>query len=78
VVLKSFFERRSLKLIDSTLELGRHNGQVLLGDEISPDSCRLLDTKTNKKLDSEQVHEDLDCTRGVYEEIRNRVFAKVA
>jgi phosphoribosylaminoimidazole-succinocarboxamide synthase len=78
VVLKSFFERRSLKLIDSTLEFGRHNGQVLLGDEISPDSCRFLDKKTNKKLDAEQVREDSDGIRGVYEEIRNRVFAKVA
>jgi phosphoribosylaminoimidazole-succinocarboxamide synthase len=78
VVLKSFFERRSLKLIDSRLRFGRHNGQVLLGDEISPDSCRLWDAKKNKKLDPEPIREDLEGVRGVYEEIRSRVFAEVA
>jgi phosphoribosylaminoimidazole-succinocarboxamide synthase len=78
VVLKSFFERRGLKLIDCTLAFGRHNGQIMLGDEISPDSCRFWDTKTNKKLNPEQVREDLDGVHGVYEEVRNRVFAKVA
>jgi phosphoribosylaminoimidazole-succinocarboxamide synthase len=78
VVLKSFFQRRGLKLIDCTLEFGRHNGQIMLGDEISPDSCRFWDTKTNKKLNLEQVREDLDGAHGVHEEVRNRVFAKVA
>ena len=78
VVLKSFFERWNLKLIDLTLMFGRHDGQILVGDEISLDSCRFWDSKTNKKLDPERVREDLDGVREVYEEVRNRVFAKVA
>jgi phosphoribosylaminoimidazole-succinocarboxamide synthase len=78
VVLKSFFVRRNLKLIDLTLRFGRHDGQILVGDEISPDSCRFWDSKTNKKLDPERVREDLDGVRDVCEEVRNRVFAKAA
>ena len=78
VVLKSFFERRGLRLVDFTLEFGRHNGQILLGDEISPDTCRLWDRKTDKRLDGERNRQDVDGLREVYEEIRNRVFTKVA
>jgi phosphoribosylaminoimidazole-succinocarboxamide synthase len=78
VVLKSFFERRNLKLVDFTLEFGRQSGKILLGDEISPDTCRLWDTKTNKKFDVERSQQDLDGVRGMYEEIRDRVFTKVA
>jgi len=78
VVLKSFFERRNLKLVDFTLEFGRQSGKVLLGDEISPDTCRLWDTKTNKKFDVERSQQDLDGVRGMYEEIRDRVLTKVA
>jgi phosphoribosylaminoimidazole-succinocarboxamide synthase len=77
VVLKSFFERRSLKLVDFTLEFGRQSGKILLGDEISPDTCRLWDTKTGKKFDVEHPEQDLDGVRGIYEEIRDRVFTKV-
>lgn len=78
VVLKSFFERRNLKLVDLTLEFGRHNGQILLGDEISPDTCRLWDTKTNKRFDFDPSKQDLEGMHGMYEEVRDRVFTKVA
>jgi phosphoribosylaminoimidazole-succinocarboxamide synthase len=78
VVLRSFFERRGIRLVDCTLEFGRHNGQILLGDEVSPDTCRLWDTKTQKKLNGERVREDPAALEAVYEEIRNRVFMKIA
>lgn len=78
VVLKSFFARRGIKLIDVTLEFGRHKGQVLLGDEISPDTCHLWDGKTNRKLDLDFFRQDSDDARVAYEDLRNRVCAKVA
>ena len=78
VVLRSFFERRNLKLLDFALEFGRHRGKILLGDEISPDTCRLWDSRTNKKLDADHFRQDSDSMREAYEEIRNRVFTKVA
>ena len=78
VVLKSFFGRREIKLVDLTLEFGRHNGLILLGDEITPDTCRLWDRKTNKKLSAEHFRQDVEAMSGVYEEIRNRVCTKVA
>lgn len=78
VVLKSFFERRGIRLVDCRLEFGRHNGQILLGDEISPDTCRLWDSKTNKKLEAHRFEQDFEGLSEAYEEIRNRVLAKVA
>lgn len=50
-VLRSFAERRRLRLVDMWLEFGRADGQILLGDEISPDTCRFLDTETNQLFD---------------------------
>ncbi len=77
-VLKSFFERRGIKLVDFKLEFGRHKGQILLGDEISPDTCRFWDTQTDKKLDKDRFRQDLGDSREAYVEIRDRVCKKVA
>ena len=48
-ILRPFFEERELDLIDFKLEFGRSRGKILLGDEISPDTCRLVDIGTDKK-----------------------------
>ncbi len=55
-ILKTYFERRNIKLVDIQLEFGRANGQVLIGDEISLDTCTLWDAKnhTNAKSKNNQ------------------------
>ncbi|MFQ5751245.1 MAG: phosphoribosylaminoimidazolesuccinocarboxamide synthase, partial [bacterium] len=59
-VLKSFFERRNLLLVDFKLEFGRaKSGKITLGDEISPDTCRLWDVETGEKLDKDRFRQDL-------------------
>ncbi|WP_301008504.1 phosphoribosylaminoimidazolesuccinocarboxamide synthase, partial [Helicobacter japonicus] len=59
-ILKAFFDKRELKLVDFKLEFGRDNeGNIILADEISPDSCRFWDKNTNQKLDKDRFRQDL-------------------
>ncbi|NTV45321.1 MAG: phosphoribosylaminoimidazolesuccinocarboxamide synthase, partial [Chlorobiales bacterium] len=74
-VLKDFFAKRELKLVDFKLEFGRHKGQILLGDEISPDTCRFWDATTGKKLDKDRFRFDLGNVEEAYQEVLNRVLA---
>lgn len=74
-VLKSFFYRRNLLLVDFKLEFGRNKaGKLTLGDEISPDTCRFWDRETHEKLDKDRFRQDLGNVEGAYEEIRHRVL----
>ncbi len=74
-ILKAFFERRNLRLVDFKLEFGRNkDGKILLGDEISPDTCRLWDIHTGEKMDKDRFRFDLGGVEEAYEEIRRRVF----
>ncbi len=73
-ILRDYFFSKSLKLVDFKLEFGRHNGQILLGDEISPDTCRLWDMETNKKLDKDRFRFDLGHVEDAYLEVRNRLL----
>lgn len=73
-VLRDYFLSKGLKLIDFKLEFGRHDGLILLGDEISPDTCRLWDAETNKKLDKDRFRLDLGGVEEAYLEVRNRVL----
>ncbi len=73
--LKPFFKKRSLKLVDFKLEFGKDGkGKILLGDEITPDTCRLWDTKTNEKLDKDRFRFDLGKVDETYVEVRKRVL----
>ena len=72
-VLKDFFSKRNLELVDFKLEFGRHNGEILLGDEISPDTCRLWDKSTQKKLDKDRFRRDLGDVEEAYQEVLRRV-----
>ena len=74
-VLKSFFSRRELQLVDFKLEFGRHDGDILLGDEISPDTCRFWDASTGEKLDKDRFRFELGNVEGAYEEVRSRICA---
>lgn len=74
-VLKEFFLKQNIKLIDFKLEFGRFNGEILLADEISPDTCRFWDAKTNEKLDKDRFRRDLGNVKEAYIEILNRIGA---
>jgi len=73
-LLTQFFIERGLKLVDFKLEFGRDkDGNIILADEISPDTCRLWDSKTNKKLDKDRFRFDLGEVEESYKEIKKRI-----
>jgi len=72
-LLIPFFSSIDIDLVDFKLEFGLHKGEVLLGDEISPDSCRLWDSKTGKKLDKDRFRFDLGNVEESYNEVLKRV-----
>nr|WP_307990514.1 phosphoribosylaminoimidazolesuccinocarboxamide synthase [uncultured Niameybacter sp.] len=72
-VLKEYFDKIGVKLIDFKIELGRVDGRIILADEISPDTCRFWDKETNKKLDKDRFRRDLGGVEEVYQEMLTRV-----
>lgn len=73
-VLKAYFLHLGVKLIDFKLEFGRlTDGTIVLADEISPDTCRFWDAKTNEKLDKDRFRRDLGGVEDAYAEIFKRV-----
>jgi phosphoribosylaminoimidazole-succinocarboxamide synthase len=75
-ILKKFFLEINIKLIDFKLEFGLYEGKVILADEISPDTCRLWDADTNKKLDKDRFRRDLGGVEEVYQEVLERISKK--
>ncbi len=75
-ILKKFFLEINIKLIDFKLEFGVYDGQVILADEISPDTCRLWDAGTNKKLDKDRFRRDMGGVEEVYQEVLSRISTK--
>lgn len=74
-ILKAFFDKRELKLVDFKLEFGRDNeGNIILADEISPDNCRFWDKNTNQKLDKDRFRQDLGSVKVAYEEVLRRIL----
>ncbi|MBC8044667.1 MAG: phosphoribosylaminoimidazolesuccinocarboxamide synthase [Rhizobacter sp.] len=73
-ILKDYFLGKDLKLVDFKLEFGKHKDEILLGDEISPDTCRFWDKSTNKKLDKDRFRQDLGNVEDAYIEVRHRVM----
>ena len=72
-LLKEYFDKIGVKLIDFKIELGRVDGKIILADEISPDTCRFWDKETNKKLDKDRFRRDMGDVEEVYAEMLNRV-----
>ncbi|MBX7281276.1 phosphoribosylaminoimidazolesuccinocarboxamide synthase [Clostridium chauvoei] len=72
-LLKKFFKEQNIILIDFKLEFGRYNGEIVLADEISPDTCRFWDAKTGEKLDKDRFRRDLGNVKDAYVEILNRI-----
>ena len=72
-ILKAIFLAGDLLLVDSKLEFGLFNGQLVLGDEFSPDGCRLWDKHTREKLDKDRFRQDLGDVVEAYEQVANRI-----
>ncbi len=73
--LRDFFERIHIRLVDFKLEFGRFDGKILLGDEITPDGCRLWDLTTNEKLDKDRFRRDLGGVEEAYQTVYKKVMA---
>lgn len=73
--LRGFLVRCGLELIDFKLEFGRQGTRIVLGDEISPDTCRLWDTETQERLDKDRFRRDLGGVEEAYQEVLRRVEA---
>lgn len=72
-VLKKLFLEAGLLLVDYKLEFGRYHGQVVLGDEFTPDGCRLWDAATRNKLDKDRFRQGLGGVVEAYEEVAQRL-----
>ena len=72
-LLKDYFLKIGVKLIDFKIELGRCDGRIVLADEISPDTCRFWDARTNEKLDKDRFRRDLGHVEDAYQEMFKRV-----
>lgn len=73
-ILRTEFASRGITLVDFKIEFGRDNqGNIILADEISPDTCRLWDSKTQKKLDKDRFRRDLGNIEDAYIEVLNRL-----
>ena len=73
-LLTALFAKANIRLIDYKLEFGRVDGKIILCDEISPDSCRLWEMGTNKKMDKDRFRRDLGDVEEAYQEILNRLM----
>lgn len=71
--LIAFFEQRQMVLVDFKIEFGRHQGRLVLADEISPDTCRLWDKTTGKKLDKDRFRRNLGDVEEAYQEVLKRL-----
>ncbi len=73
--LKAYFASIGVKLVDFKLEFGRlSDGSLVLADEISPDTCRFWDAKTNEKLDKDRFRRDMGGVEDAYQEMMRRVL----
>ncbi|MCR5790223.1 MAG: phosphoribosylaminoimidazolesuccinocarboxamide synthase [Lachnospiraceae bacterium] len=72
-VLKAYFLQADIELVDFKIEFGRFKGQIILADEISPDTCRLWDVHTHEKLDKDRFRRDLGNVEEAYQEVFKRL-----
>lgn len=72
-IMKEFFKSVGIDLIDFKLEFGRFHGEILLADEISPDTCRFWDSATHEKLDKDRFRRDMGGVEEAYAEIFKRI-----
>lgn len=71
-----FFKKLNIDLIDFKIEFGRFKGQIILADEISPDTCRFWDSTTHEKLDKDRFRRDMGNVEEAYQEIMKRLMGE--
>jgi len=76
-ILRELFYKANLILVDYKLEFGKFEGRVLLGDEFTPDGCRLWDKDTLEKLDKDRFRQDLGDVIESYQEVANRLGIEI-
>ena len=76
-ILRELFGKANLILVDYKLEFGKFEGRVLLGDEFTPDGCRLWDKDTLEKLDKDRFRQDLGDVIESYQEVANRLGIEI-
>ena len=76
-ILRELFDKANLILVDYKLEFGKFEGRVLLGDEFTPDGCRLWDKDTLEKLDKDRFRQDLGDVIESYQEVANRLGIEI-
>jgi phosphoribosylaminoimidazole-succinocarboxamide synthase len=72
-ILTTYLQGKKIELIDFKLEFGVYHGQVILGDEISPDTCRFWDSETGQKLDKDRFRRDMGNVEEAYKEVLHRL-----
>lgn len=72
-VLKALFDEAGMLLVDYKLEFGRAGSDIVLGDEFSPDGCRIWDKETRKKMDKDRFRQGLGDVIETYEEVGRRL-----
>ncbi|CUH96317.1 Phosphoribosylaminoimidazole-succinocarboxamidesynthase [Propionispora sp. 2/2-37] len=77
-ILSAYLKEKKLELIDFKLEFGVHKGEVILGDEISPDTCRFWDSETGQKMDKDRFRRDLGNVEEAYREVLQRLTGETA
>jgi len=76
-LLVDFFAKANLLLIDFKLEFGKHDGKIFLGDEFTPDGCRLWDKDTLTKMDKDRFRQDLGNVIETYGEVADRLGMQI-
>ena len=72
-IMKQYFGSLGIDLVDFKIEFGRYKGQVILADEVSPDTCRLWDKDTHEKLDKDRFRRDMGNVEDAYNEVFRRL-----
>ena len=75
-LIKPFFERRNLDLTDVKLQFGKYRGRVILSSEITPDTCRLIDSETGDVLSSERFDKDMGSLAESYRNVHERIIGE--
>ncbi|MPN63865.1 Phosphoribosylaminoimidazole-succinocarboxamide synthase [bioreactor metagenome] len=76
-ILSNYLKDANIELIDFKLEFGKTaDGQIVLADEISPDTCRFWDTVTGEKLDKDRFRRDLGNVEDAYQEVLKRLMGE--
>jgi phosphoribosylaminoimidazole-succinocarboxamide synthase len=75
-IMSNYLKDLGIELIDFKLEFGRYKGDIILADEISPDTCRFWDSNTKEKLDKDRFRRDLGNVEDAYKEVLKRLMGE--